>query len=35
MMQYVFINYTIGMYHEELIAHVACIGHYPLILRIP
>jgi hypothetical protein len=33
--EYVYIDYTIGDYHEKPIAYVASISHYHLILRIP
>jgi hypothetical protein len=35
MTNYVHIDCTIGDHHEKLIAYMASIGHYPLILRIP
>jgi hypothetical protein len=34
-MEYVHINCTISDHYEQLIAYVASIGHYPLILGIP
>jgi hypothetical protein len=33
--EYVHIDCTIGDHHEKLVAYVASIGHYPLILGIP
>jgi transposase InsO family protein len=33
--EYIHIDCTIGDHHEKLVAYVASIGHYPLILRIP
>jgi hypothetical protein len=32
--EYIHIDYTIGDYHEKLIAYVASISHDPLVLRI-
>jgi hypothetical protein len=34
-MEYDLINCTIGDHNEQLIAYVASIGHYPLVLGIP
>jgi hypothetical protein len=33
--KYIHIDYTIGDHHKKLIACVASISHYPLVLRIP
>jgi hypothetical protein len=33
--EYVQIDCTISNHHEQLVAYVASIGHYPLVLRIP
>jgi hypothetical protein len=34
-MEYVHIDCTIGNHHESLVAYIALIGHYPLVLRLP
>jgi hypothetical protein len=33
--EYVHIDCTIGDHYEKLVAYVASIGHYPLVLGIP
>jgi hypothetical protein len=34
-MEFIYIDYTIGNYYQQLITYIVFIGHYPLILGIP